>query len=259
MREKEISSRASDVARGVHWAASVTGALWLACAPAGAPVVADEAAHGAGEASARQPDLRLEADLDGDGAPDDVALYQSRDGSRGFFTVGGPDGYVSPIYPLWRVAAADLDGDARDEIVLGTWTRQRRHPEVEEPRSITVLGWDGQRFVERWRGSALAQPLLDFRVCDLDDSVEAELLALERGRGACSLTAYAWTGFGFHGRGRRAVPCAEVRLCDPPAVLTGQAPAGRDQALVCGPGAEPRRARLSAEQILLEEAPSSIE
>jgi hypothetical protein len=251
--------QASVVARGVHWAAIVAAALWLACGPAGVPVVAGDSAQGPGADSARPPDLRLQADLDGDGAPDDVALYQSRDGSRGFFTVGGPGGYVSPIYPLWRVAAADLDGDAADEIVLGTWTRQRRHGGVGRPRSITVLGWDGQRLVERWRGSALAQPLLDFRVCDLDDSAEAELLALEHGRDACVLTAYAWTGFGFHGRGRRAVPCAEVHLCDPPAATARDLPDGRDLALVCGPWSEPRRVRLNAGQVLLEEAPSSIE
>lgn len=146
--------------------------------------------------------LRLEGDLDGDGQPDLIDWYQrrvndARGAERGFLriTIAGR-AYVSVIYAAFKARVGDLDGDGRDEIILGVWLSTPRHDEPQPHRAVWVLGFEG-RLVERWRGSALARPLLDFEL----SADGRRLFALERGP-ALRLTSYTWTGFGFVGRGQ---------------------------------------------------------
>lgn len=137
-----------------------------------------------------------------------VAVYLDTAGRRGFLTVGhGQARWTSRIYPMWKAMAADLDGDGHDEILLGIWSRKRRHAEPSPHRTIWVLAWADRGLRPLWRGSALARPLVDAAAVDLDGDGTAELLALERQGQACWLTAYAWTGFGFAGRARRPAAC----------------------------------------------------
>jgi len=119
---------------------------------------------------------------------------------RGFVQVAG---FTSRLYRAWSIAVGDLDGDGTREILLGIWSTTRRHDEPEPHSTVWVLAWDDARgeLRERWRGSALSRPLLDFTVRD------DRLLATERLGGGCVLTNYDWTGFGFAARARRPAAC----------------------------------------------------
>jgi hypothetical protein len=176
-------------------------------APDAAPEAAPDAAAEATAGEARPADA-FPATL-GPGQVHDVAVYLATDHGAGFLTVTRAGRrWTSAIHPMWWAAPADLDGDGVDEIVLGIWSRARRHDEPEPHRAIWVVAWDGRALVARWRGSALARPLADALVADLDRDGRAELLALERAATGCVLAAYAWNGFGFTGRARRSISCA---------------------------------------------------
>lgn len=139
----------------------------------------------------------------------DVAVYLSRDQRAGFVTLTRAGRrWTSAIYPMWSAAPADLDGDGVDEIVLGIWSRTRRHDEPEPHRAIWVVSWNGRDLVPLWRGSALARPLVDAFPADLDRDGRAELLSLEQAGARCVLAAYAWNGFGFTGQARLSISCA---------------------------------------------------
>lgn len=147
-----------------------------------------------------------------------VRAYLDAGTQRGFVTVGeGEARFVSPVYALWSVSAADFDGDGTDELLLGIWSSTKRHEEPEPHRTLWVLRWDGHALVPLWRGSALSRPLRSAMPARLDEDGRADLLALERQHDTCSVAAYAWTGFGFAVAARRSVPCsfrlAELNGC----------------------------------------------
>jgi len=200
-------------------------ALALALAPAGCGAGSPAGpAGGAGvggeggrETGHPAPHWRGAADLDGDGRPDGLAAWFDGERRRGVLQVTrGAARWTSPIYPMWKVRTADLDGDGRAEVVLGVWSWRRRHDEPLPHRSVWVLGWDGRALVELWRGSALARPLEDVDVAaprtEGGGAVlgAALLVAEERAGGACYRTRYRWTGFGFVGVDREDRPCAPV-------------------------------------------------
>lgn len=134
--------------------------------------------------------------------------YFDDERTRGLLRVQDGDlDWTSPVYPAWKVRVADLDGDGRDEVVLGTWSTAERHDEPRPHRAVWVLGWRGDRLEELWRGSALARPMRDFSVADLDDDGHDELLSLERVDKTCMLSAYRWSGFGFGGEATTVTEC----------------------------------------------------
>lgn len=188
-------------------------------------VLAAACAEGLGP-SRSAPVWSTGADLDGDGAAEAVWLYANPGRTRGFLYVAGRgEQWVSGLYPLWKAAAGDLDGDGRSELVIGAWSRTRRHVEPEPHRTAWVLGWDGRALRELWRGSALGRPVRDLDVLDLDGDGRAELLARESGAGRCHLTAYRWTGFGFTGLASRALGCEDLAPCPddaPPGTVCGR-------------------------------------
>ena len=198
------------------WAvALLLAAGWVgACAGPGSPVPATPGA----DADSPPASWTARVDLDGDGRVDSVAAWFDADRRRGVLLVtpgapgswgpGGPVGWTSPLYPAWKVRAGDLDGDGRAEVVLGVWSRRKRHDEPEPHRSVWVLAWEGDRLRELWRGSALARPLADFEIEPPDrPGGPALLVADERTVARCYQTRYRWTGFGFSGVDRRPVPC----------------------------------------------------
>jgi hypothetical protein len=148
-----------------------------------------------------------------------VAVYLAADERMGFLVIdhGGRHGgrhdsrrWTSRIYPMWWAEAADVDGDGVDELVLGVWSRVRRHDEPSPHRSIWVLAWNGEELAPLWRGSALARPLADAFPADVDRDGRAELVALERAHAGagCVLAAYEWIGFGFAAEATRPISCA---------------------------------------------------
>jgi hypothetical protein len=178
---------------------TLTFILALALAPASGPL---------GEA--------LTADVDGDGAPDRLTFYATPDRTRGFLQLDpGPRAAdsgasrTSPIYPAWKALAGRLDASGIDLVVLGTWTRKGTRPGDRPKRSVWVVALEGARWVERWRGSALARPFEDYTLVDVDADHELELVVRECQHGLRAYSAYRWQGFGFQGKARStaAGPC----------------------------------------------------
>lgn len=205
--------------------------------------------------AAPAPTQALRGDLDGDGAAEAVEVYLKEGADRGFVRVLPPAGrpgapWTSAVYPMWGAWVADLDADGRAEVLVGTWTHQVRHGLRGKRRGLTVLTWRDGALTPRWRGSALARPIADLAVADLDGDPRArELLALERTARRCTLTGYRFDGFGFKGIGRRSWPvggasgCDGVTLCGGRCVDTPQGrrrAALRDQTMVLLPQEEAR-------------------
>jgi len=159
----------------------------------------------------------LVADVDGDGRADRLTFHVAADGMRGFLEVvpaSAGTSRTSPLYPAWKATPARLDA-ARDAIVLGTWTTKRTRPGEPPRRSIWVVAFEGDRWIERWRGSALARPFVDFTMRDLDGDGRDELVVRECEGPSPGYAAYAWQGFGFAGRARLAIACDDNDAGDP--------------------------------------------
>jgi hypothetical protein len=157
-------------------------AIVVACACARAPAA---------------PILRASADLDGDGAAEEVAVDPGRDP---FLSVRrGPAPLLSALprrWRPWRLALADVDGDGRAEIVVGVHKATRYFPFPHN--CLFVYSFDGERLVPRWLGSSLARPFTDFAFADLDGDHADELVAVERlDDGRARVSVYSWAGFGF--------------------------------------------------------------
>lgn len=142
--------------------------------------------------------------MDGDGQAERVCLLRGSHPHLGVLRVlrrQAPP-WTSPLLPAWSLHTGDLDGDGLAEVVLGVWSWRQRHAEPQPHRSVWVLGWTGERLRERWRGSALARPLVTLRVADLDGDGTAELITTERGSAGLVTGTYRFDGFGFVGLGR---------------------------------------------------------
>lgn len=191
-----------------------------------------------------EPAFMCEGDWSG-GETQLLEVYLSDDVTRGFVRLSNVAGreVVSPIYPMWTAMPARLVSGEATSLVLGVWSRVSRHDETEPHRAIWVVQLEGDAFVERWRGSALARPLLDWRAADLDGDGVDELITLETQEGHCFLTAYAWREFGFHGVASREFACGALSFCD--------GPPSADPTL-CRGAREHFRARLGDDALLID-------
>ena len=122
----------------------------------------------------------------------------------------------------WQVHAAglaDLNWDGELELVLLVWRPWQPWPvdrvlpsggritdfqnQAGQSCHLILIGWRGNKFGERWAGSAMADPITRFAVADLDGDGKEELAALEGSYTdppegpARSLTIWGWNGFGF--------------------------------------------------------------
>ena len=158
----------------------------------------------------------LQADLDGNGTPESLALA----GSRLSILSGGGTVWQSP--PAWQViqaAISDLDRDGKPEVALLLWRPFRPWPADQwlpnggriagfhdgkgQSCHIILIGWREGEIRELWAGSPMANPIKSFAVADLDDSNTQVLVALEgryadpRSAPARTLKVWEWNGFGF--------------------------------------------------------------
>ena len=131
-----------------------------------------------------------------------------------------PGKWESP--PTWQVQQAawtDLNHDGDPEATLlvrrpfEPWPvdrvlphggRIQSHQDTEGMSShIIMIGWKKDHWGEVWAGSALARPIQQFEVADLNQDGKQELVVLEgdyqKGDStlAGSLAVWKWNGFGF--------------------------------------------------------------
>ncbi len=108
-------------------------------------------------------------------------------------------GGVEPHRRPWRVSWGDVDGDGREDLLVGVIGRARFDP-TDRKRPF-VYTWDGRRLVPKWLGSRLSRPFIDAVLGNADDAGPADLVALESTRdGGLEIAVYAWKGFGFERR-----------------------------------------------------------
>lgn len=126
--------------------------------------------------------------------------------------------WESPID--WRVTEAffsDLNRDGQQELSLLVWRAYRPwpvdrllhfegltknyHDENGSSCQLILLKWDGSQIKEAWAGSALASPIHDLQVLDMDGDGYQELAALEQPYDSqlkgSSVVLWRWNGFGF--------------------------------------------------------------
>jgi len=143
------------------------------------------------------PVSEVRADLDADGNPEEIRLEDGR------VRVEREGEVVWQSEPEWRVvdlAAGDAWNDLRQEAVLAMWKDDaggipRSHP--------FIVGHRHGRYDLLWGGSAVADPIYDLDLGDVDGDGSNELVVLEgkygerAGSPARFVTVWRWNGWGF--------------------------------------------------------------
>ncbi len=131
-------------------------------------------------------------DLTGDGLAEGVRLVAER------VTVSrdGVDLWTSPAE--WRVvdlALGDPDDDGRGDMLLAFWRADAEGAPRNHP---FVVGYRQGMYRTLWGGSAVADPILEVELGDLDGDGVQELVVLEGAEGGRSaVTVWRWHGWGF--------------------------------------------------------------
>ncbi len=159
---------------------------------------------------------RDQADLDGDGFPEMVAVADNQ------LSIYSEDGVVWQSPLEWQIVQAiisDLDHDMKPEVAILLWRPFQPWP-VDKwlPNGgritwfhdtqglschIILIGWTRGGYHELWAGSAMSDPVTSFASADLDGDSVQELVVLEsrysvpRSAPAQTLKVWKWNGFGF--------------------------------------------------------------
>lgn len=134
-----------------------------------------------------------EVDLTGDHVPESVRL----EAGRLRIYQGEELDWESPSeWQTIDAAIGDLDLDGRPELALALLKPDRQGVLQSHP---FLLGYRGGLYRTLWGGSAVADPILELEVADLDGDGEHELVVLEEQRGGRgrALTVWRWHGWGF--------------------------------------------------------------
>lgn len=164
----------------------------------------------------------LQEDLDLDGLPDCLALKDGKAVIHGS-ACSSPAAVVWESPEAWNIthaAIGDLNRNGIPEAVLLVWRLFKPWPvdrfmvhngridthqdKAGESCHIILIEYEKRtgQFEESWAGSALARPLNDFRVIDLDGDSLQELAVLETRYDALAgisdnVSVWEWSGFGF--------------------------------------------------------------
>lgn len=148
-------------------------------------------------ASAQAAPTSIRIDLGADGRSEMVTLDSGQDPAlivrRGKRVLWRG---VPARWKPWKLMVADVDGDGRQEIIVGVYKATHYFPQPHN--CLFIYGWDGKSVAPKWLGSTLSKPFTDFTFADLDRDGHEELVAVETTRdGRRSVAVYSWNGFGF--------------------------------------------------------------
>jgi hypothetical protein len=163
-------------------------------------------------------------DLTGDG----VAERVQRLGEEVVVYQGGSEVWRSPAH--WQVvdlALGDPNDDGRGELLLALWQPDAEGVPCSQP---FVVGYRRGAYRLLWAGSAVADPLREVELGDVDGDGVQELVVLEARGDTQALTVWRWHGWGFSlawrsppGRYRDLVLVQEV-AGRPPVIAVGGLP-----------------------------------
>ncbi len=158
---------------------------------------------------------RTTIDLNQNGQPDCLVLGK---GALKITDCGQTTHWQSP--ENWQVKEAqitDLNRDGEDEVTLIVWRQFQPwpidrylpsggriatfHDRQNMSCHVILIGWRDGIFVEKWAGSALAQPIFSLSAVDVTGDGYQELIALEGNydtpQNKGQLTIWQWQGFSF--------------------------------------------------------------
>ncbi len=93
-------------------------------------------------------------------------------------------------YPVYRFQTGDVDGDGREDALVGVVKSTRFHP--EKGRRLFIFKTVGNKVRPLWLGSKLGASLIDFRY------VDGRVRALETsGDSVYAVSDYRWDDFGL--------------------------------------------------------------
>ncbi len=143
-----------------------------------------------------------EIDLTGDGHPEHVR----RVGEQAVIYEDGAEVWRSPSH--WRVvdvALGDPNDDGRGELLLALWKRGLdglEPPDGEKEKALRsrpfIVGYRGGVYRTLWGGSAVAHPIREVELDDVDGDQAEELIVLEGERSRQrTVSVWRWHGWGF--------------------------------------------------------------